>query len=67
MDPRKFGSDVSVYDRTPNARTDSESRGKKKLYRVAKGIPDVYLAFSFGAKLTILVATNGVARVKNLD
>ena len=29
MDPRKFGSDVSVWERTPNARTDSEGRGKK--------------------------------------
>ena len=34
---------------------------------MAKGIPDVNLAFRFGAKLTILVATNGVVRVKNLD
>lgn len=41
--------------------------GVKKLYRVGRGIPDAYLAFRFGAKLTILGATNGVAGVKNPD
>ena len=48
---------TSAYDRTY----------KKKLSRVAKGIPDVYLAFRFGAKWTILGATNRVALVKHLD
>ena len=38
--------------------------GVKKLSRVGKGVPDMYVAFRFGAKLIILGATNGVAGVK---
>ena len=30
----------------------------KKLNRVGKGVPDIYVVFRFGAKLTILGATN---------
>ena len=41
--------------------------GVKTLSIVGKGITDVYLAFRFETKLTILLATSGVARVKNLD
>ena len=48
------------YDRTPTGLADSEGRGKK-LSIVGKVIPDVYLE----TKLTILVAINGVALVKN--
>ena len=33
----------------------------KKLSRVGKGIPDMYIEFRFGAKITIFRATNGVA------
>ena len=51
-------------DRTPTGLADSEGRGKK-LSIVGKVIPDVYLAFRFEKKLTILVAINGVALVKN--
>ena len=58
---------TSGYDRTPTGLTDSDGRGKKKVSIVRKGIPDAYLEFRFETKLTILVATNGVARVKNLD
>ena len=36
----------------------SGGRGKKNI-RVRKGIPDMYVAFRFCAKLTILGATNG--------
>ena len=57
---------TSGYDRTPTGLTDCEGRGKT-LSIVGKGITDVYLAFRFETKLTILVATSGVARVKNLD
>ena len=38
--------------------------GIKKLSRVGKGAQDINVAFQFGSKLTILGATNGVARVK---
>ena len=34
---------------------------------MGKGIPDVYLAFRFGAKWTILWAANGGTQVKNVD
>ena len=36
----------------------------RKVSRVGKGVPDIDVAFRFGAKLTILGATNGVCRVK---
>ena len=52
------------YDRTPTGLADSGGGGKK-LSIVRKVIPDVYLAFRFETKLTILVAINGVALVKN--
>ena len=32
--------------------------GVKKLSRVGKGVPDIYVVFRFGAKLTILGATD---------
>ena len=32
--------------------------GVKKLRRVGKGVPDIYVVFRFGAKLTILEVTN---------
>ena len=35
--------------------------GLKKLSRVGKGIPDMYIVFRFGAKIAIFRATNGVA------
>ena len=38
--------------------------GVKKLSRVGKGVPKIYVAFRFGLKLTILGAANGVAGVK---
>ena len=64
MDPRNFGYDVRVQ---PNADRPYRLRaGLKTLSIVGKGITDVYLAFRFETKLTILVATNGVAGVKNL-
>ena len=36
----------------------------ENLIRVGKGVPDIYFAFRFGAKLTIFGVTNGVARAK---
>ena len=48
----------------PSARTDSCSRGKK-LSREWNRVLDMYVAFHFGAKLTHLGGTNGVARVIN--
>ena len=44
-------------------RTDSGGR-VKKFSRVGMGVPGIYIAVWFGAKLTILWATNGVAQVK---
>ena len=41
---RTFGNDVSVH---LHVQTDSGSRGKK-LSRVGKGFPDMYVAFCFG-------------------
>lgn len=49
-----------------HARTDAEGRSKK-LSRVGKGMLEVYLAFRFGAKVTIFGATSVVARMKNLN
>ena len=43
IDVRKFGYDVSVR---PPVRPDSGSRDKK-LCRVGKGVPDMYVAFRF--------------------
>ena len=57
---------TSGYNRTPTGLTDCEGRGKNTQY-LEKGITDVYLAFRFETNLTSLVATSGVARVKNLD
>ena len=51
---------TSAYE---SIRTDSGSRGKK-LSKVGKGVPTYTLRLVFGAKLTILWATNGIARVK---
>ena len=54
---------TSAYART-TVRTDSGSRGKK-LSRIGKwAVPDMYVTFRFGAKITILGATNGFGRVK---
>ena len=53
---------TSAYALT-TVRTDSGSRSKK-LSRVGKWVPDMYITFRFGAKLTILEATNGFGRVK---
>ena len=36
----------------------------KILSRVGKGVPEVNVAFRFGAKLTLLGATNGITQVK---
>lgn len=44
---RTFGNDVSIH---LHVRTDSGSRGKK-LSRVGKVVPDIYVTFRFGAKL----------------
>ena len=59
----KFLVMTSAYARK-TIRTDVEGSGKK-LSRVGRGMLDVYLAFHFGAKLTILGATNVFARTKN--
>ena len=48
---------TSAYAQTSPVRTDSGVR-VKKLNSVGKGIRDMYVAFRFGAKLTILRATN---------
>ena len=45
---RTFGNDVSVH---LHVRTDSGSRGKK-LSRVGKGVPDMYVAFFFWQKIS---------------
>ena len=47
----------------PSTRTLSRVRGKI-LSRVGKGVLDVDVAFRFGAKLTLLEATNGITQVK---
>ena len=47
----------------PSTRTLSTVRGKI-LSRVGKGVPGVDVAFRFGAKLTLLGATNGITEVK---
>lgn len=56
---------TSVHARK-TIRTDAEGRSKK-LSRVGKGMLEVYLAFRFGAKVTIFGATSVVARMKNLN
>ena len=57
---RKQGN---TSDKQSKIIVDSGSR-EKKLIRVGKWVPDMYVAFRFGAKLTILEATNGFGRVK---
>ena len=47
----------------PTARTDSRSRGKK-LSRVGKRVPEMYVVFRFGPQLAILGPTNVIARLK---
>ena len=42
-------------------------KGVKILSRVGRGVSDKYVAFRFGAKLTILGATNGCETNKNVD
>ena len=60
---RTFGNDVSVH---LHVRTDSGSRGKK-LSRVGKGFPDMYVAFCFGKKLAILGGNQHSCSSKFLD
>ena len=52
------------YKQNKKERNYFEAHFGFQLSRVGKGVPDVDVAFRFGAKLTILGATNGVARVK---
>ena len=54
---------TSAYARCPSVRTTLGVWGKK-LSRIWRGVPDVYVAFRFGAKLTILGATIGIVQVK---
>ena len=53
---------TSAYARKPEGRTDFGSRDKNHT-GVGKGVTDMYVPFCSGAKLTMLRATNGVARV----
>ena len=52
------------YKQNKKERNYFEAHFGFQLSRVGKGVPDVDVAFRFGAKLTILGATNGIARVK---
>lgn len=38
--------------------------GARKLIRLGKEVPEMYVAFCFGAKLTSLGATNQIAQAK---
>ena len=49
---------------TPDLLPVQTLRVGEKNKRVGKRVPDTCVPFSFGAELTILGATNGVARVK---
>ena len=49
---------TSAYARPP---VHSLGVGVKKVSRVGKGVPDIYVAFRFGLKLTFLGTTNEVA------
>ena len=60
---RKLSYDVSVR---PPVRTDSGSRGKK-LNRVGKGVPDMYVAFRFWRKTNHLRGNQRSCWSKNLD
>ena len=57
IDARKFGYDVSL--RPLSVRPYNSGGRGKKLSRIGRGVSDVYVAFHFGAKLTILGATIG--------
>ena len=59
----KQSDEIQASQRTPVGPYRLWSRGKK-LSGVGKGVPDIYVAFRFGAKPTILWVTNGIARVK---
>ena len=58
---RKVGYDVSVHR---HVRTNPAGSGGKKFSRVRKGVPGMYVVFCFGRNLSILEATNGLARAK---
>ena len=64
LNARKFGYDVRVHRPSDSGGTASVQTlgvGVKKFSRVGMGVPGIYIAVWFGAKLTILWATNGVA------
>ena len=53
---------TSAYPQAPEHPYRLSEQGKK--LSTGKGVSDVYVAFLLGAKLTVLGATDGVARVK---